>query len=78
MKTYVTFGYAHIHKIDDMVFGKDCVAVIEAEDMQAGRKKAFELFGPKFCTTYCEESFNINGILHHFPRGLVSVESETI
>lgn len=73
MKTYVTFGQVHYHIIDNKVFDKDCVAVIEADNEAKGRNMAFELFGPKFFTTYTEETFDPSD-LEYFPRGLIRVE----
>ena len=35
MKTYVTFGQAHVHNINGVIFDKDCVAVVEG-----GREKS--------------------------------------
>ena len=73
MKTYVTFGQTHIHKIGGKIFDKDCVAVINSAGAEEGRDKAFELFGPKFCFEYPEEHFNHES-MHYFPRGLIEVE----
>jgi len=72
MKTYVTFGQDHIHKIDEIIFDKDCVAVIDGMDQTHGRKIAVETFGMKFCTTYTEESWD-DSMLHYFPRGFVGL-----
>lgn len=73
MKTYVTFGGDHTHEINGKTFDKDCVAVIESESAEAGRKRAFDYFGRKFCMEYSEEYFNL-GSMHYFPRGLIEVE----
>ena len=72
MKTYVTFGQDHRHVIDDKVFDKDCVAVIESESASVGRNIAFEMFGPKFCVEYPEDCFDME-IMKYFPRGFVEV-----
>jgi hypothetical protein len=50
MKTYVTFGHSHMHRINGNIFDKDCVAVVSGD-----RKKVFELFGDKFCFEYPED-----------------------
>ncbi len=41
MKRYFTFGQAHRHEVNGVVFDKDCVAEIEAE---CPRDVALELF----------------------------------
>ena len=73
MKTYVTFGQVHIHKINGKIFDKDCVAVINAENAEEGRKKAFELFSKKFSFEYSEREFKLEW-MKFFHRGLVEVE----
>jgi len=55
MKTYVTFGQTHIHKIDGKVFDEDCVAVIHADSVGEGRKIAMDIFKGQFCTTYLDK-----------------------
>jgi len=72
MKTYVTFGQAHVHKVHGKTFDKDSVAVINCSDKKTGRDKAFELFGDKFFTTYYEDAFGKDS-LKYFPRGLINV-----
>lgn len=67
--TYVTFGQDHAHRVGGVTFDKDSVALIMAPSVSAGRERAFELFGPKFCTTYSQEPE-----LRHFPRGVIPVE----
>jgi len=76
MTTYVTFGTAHRHVINDVVYDTDCIAVIPSKSAQEGRAKAFEYFGSKFCFEY----FNVCPDLIHFPRGriLVSQEAPTL
>lgn len=76
MKTYVTFGQDHIHKINSIVFDKDCVALIESNSTKEGREKAFALFGRKFCFEYPEDHFDFES-LHYYPRGIIPVEKET-
>jgi len=72
MKTYVTFGQDHVHKVNGKVLDKDCVAVINSGSAEEGRKIAFELFGPKFCFEYPEERFDFDS-MSYFPRGLIEV-----
>ena len=73
MKTYVTFGQTHIHRVNGKIFDKDCVAVIETKSAEAGRAKAFELFDRKFCFEYSEKDFQFTW-MNFFPRGLINVE----
>lgn len=72
MKTYVTFGFDHVHVIGDTVLDKDCVAVINCDSAEHGRELAFEFFGPKFCFEYPEEYFKFES-MHYFPRGMIEV-----
>lgn len=69
MTTYVTFGQEHAHSVNGKTFDKDCVAVFPSETANAGRDKAFELFGDKFCFEY----FNKQPDMTYFPRGLIWV-----
>ena len=71
MKIYITFGSGHFHTVNGKTFDKDCVAVIECEDHSDGREKAFEYFGPQFCTSHVEET--IVTIMKYFPRGQIEV-----
>lgn len=70
-KLYVTFGSVHNHIIDGVYFNHNCVAEIECKDYYDGRRIAFEVFGPKFCTTYTEEE--IQDSLHYYPKGIIKV-----
>jgi hypothetical protein len=74
MKTYITFGQDHVHHVNGRVFDKDCVAVIEAATSAAGRAKAFELFGPKFCFEYFETEWKGTEQMKYFPRGYIVAE----
>lgn len=73
MKTYITFGQVHYHKIDNRIFDKDCVAVIEAENASIGREIAFKLFGNKFCFSYTEDTFDYTS-MKFFPRGFIQID----
>lgn len=73
-RTYVTFGYNHIHEINGEIFDKDCVASIPCENRAQGREKAFELFGGRFCFEYHENEFDRRD-LEFYPRGIVEVEA---
>lgn len=70
VKTYVTFGQVHVHRVNGKTFDKDCVAVIEAENATKGREKAFEYFGLKFFTTYIESEWKKED-MEFFPRGYI-------
>lgn len=73
MKTYITFGQDHVHEINNKIFDKNCVAVINSSSVKEGREKAFEIFGTKFCFEYPEDFFD-SDILEFFSRGLIEVE----
>ncbi len=68
MKRYFTFGQAHRHEVNGVVFDKDCVAEIEAE---CPRDVALELFGTKWCWEHEEHS--LKKIMEFFPRGIIKV-----
>lgn len=72
-KTYITFGFDHIHTIDGQIFDKNCVAVITTESAQKGRERAFELFGNKWCFEYPEANWKEEKLIY-FPRGYVYIE----
>ena len=78
MKTYVTFGQDHVHVLEEsetgfrFLFDKDCVAVIESENRNEGRNKAFDIFGPEFCMEYFDQEFKKDS-LRHFSRGIIEV-----
>lgn len=75
MKIYITFGQEHIHKVNGVIFDKDCIAEIECEYESRGREFAVEQFGTKFCTHYLEES--LPKLLPHFPRGIIPLNPTT-
>jgi len=68
MKIYITLGQDHIHKVGGMVYDKDCVVVIEAEDEESGRQIAFDNFGKKWFTSYTENNWDETK-LRYYPRG---------
>lgn len=71
-KTYITFGQDHVHRVNEVILDKDCVAIIESNDPTEGRAIAFELFGPRFCFEYPEAYWNPES-MKYFPRGYVNV-----
>lgn len=72
-RTFVTFGMNHHHLIGRHVINGDTVAVLDCESAQAGRERAFELFGPKFSMEYHEGEWNETQI-KFFPKGYVYVD----
>lgn len=72
MKTFVTFGQAHTHSCAGKTLDKDTVAVYEAPSVEAGRKKAFDLFGDKFFTTYTEDTWD-EDYINFYPKGYVQL-----
>jgi len=70
MKTYITFGQSHAHRVNGKTFDCNCVAAIESEGEEQGRKKAFELFGPMWCFSYIGSPPK----MEYFPRGIIDVE----
>ena len=60
IKTYVTFGQTHVHRIDNTTFDADCVAIIEHSPSEDSRTLVFEYFGEKFCFTYDEKFWKEN------------------
>ena len=72
MKTYVTFGQDHAHSVGGRLFDKDCVAVINHNLPEEGRKLAFEYFDGKFCFEYPESHWD-DASMKYFPRGYIEV-----
>lgn len=69
MKTYVTFGQDHWHKVNGKIFNCDCVAVVNGD-----REKVFELFGPAFSFEFREGIWD-DGLMHLYPQGYIEVEN---
>lgn len=72
-KTYITFGFDHVHEINGQTFDKDCVAVLTTEGPEEGRELAFGLFGRLFCFEY-PEAYWTEDKMRYFPKGYVIVE----
>lgn len=68
MKIYITFGQIHVHSINGKTLDKDCVAVIEAETHEKGRKIAMDIFDGVF-----HQSLNEPPDMSFFPRGLIEI-----
>ncbi len=75
MKIYITFGQSHTHRVNGKTFDCDCVAVFNAPDEEAGRRLAWEYFGPVWCTSYTEEAFTTKDLMRYYPRGEMEVMS---
>lgn len=72
MTTYVTFGSGHAHRINSHTVDCNCVAAIESDTWEEGRRKAFEYFGDKFCFEY----FNEKPDMKFFPRGVIWIDGD--
>lgn len=68
MKTsYFSFGQAHVHKINGIVFDKDIIVKITDE---APRKRMIELFGLKWSMEYHGKP-----TMEFFPRGIYDLNT---
>lgn len=65
-KTFVTFGWGHSHTINNHVFDRDCVAVINAPAAKEGMKVVQQLFGNRYSFAFPQE--NWSGEMH-YPGG---------
>lgn len=68
MKTFVTFGQDHIHRINGKVFDHNCVAIVNGN-----RDDVFKIFGSKFCFEYSEDFWD-DKTMKYYPRGYLEVE----
>jgi len=73
MKIIITFGYGHVHEIDGKIFDKDIVAIVEGETYSECRQKAFDTFGPKFCTDYNITKLEDENFMRYFPKGAIEL-----
>lgn len=64
-KYYFTFGQSHAHRVNNIIFDKDCVVEIEAEDYGSAREKMFDNFNDKWSFQYVEIPD-----MGYFPRGI--------
>lgn len=76
-KFYMTLGHGHAHRVHGVhkgaAFGnvtldRDCIAVIEEEDIDSARKVAFDITGGEFHRVLDEEPD-----MSFFPRGLIPI-----
>lgn len=73
MKTFVTFGQVHVHRVNNKTFDRDCVAVIEAQSEAHARQIAFDCFGDKFFTTHTDKDQMDKDVSKFYPRGYITV-----
>lgn len=78
MKTYITFGSTHRHKVQGKVLDQNTVAVFEHKLAGQGRSWAFQLFGPKFAFEYDEEHWNHDNMDRYFLGGYVEIDGSLI
>lgn len=74
MRFFITFGQVHVHKINDKKLDKDSVAVFNAENEEAGRQKAFEMFERKWSNIYQENEWNNEWLSLYYPRGIINLD----
>jgi len=72
MKTYVTFGWDHVHCIRGIIFDRNCVALITHDKKEDGLDLAFKIFDAKFCFEHPEEHLDRMN-MHYYPRGVIEV-----
>lgn len=68
MKQYFTFGQSHIHKVDGVVFDKNCVVEVEADTFEHARDKMFACFGNMWSMQY-----DYPPDMQFFPRGIIKL-----
>ncbi len=71
-KTYITFGFQHVHMVRGKYLDHNRVAVINSASQEEGRELAFKFFGDKWCGEYPEKYWDANK-LALYPGGLVEV-----
>ena len=73
MKTYITFGQIHTHRINNETLDCDCVAAIEHDADTSGHKIAMRLFDAKFHNAYPEDQFDADKIMPYYSRGIIEI-----
>ena len=71
MKWYLTFGQAHVHRVNGKTFDCDSVAVINGPDEKTCDEMAFDLFKGQFHHHQAELPD-----MSYYPRGLIEVNPE--
>ena len=73
MKTYITFGQIHAHSYGGHTLDKDSIACIEHEANLSGHVIAMSIFNGVFHQAIPEDSFVVEEMLQHFPRGIINL-----
>ena len=68
---YFTFGQAHAHDIDGIVYDRDIVVEVTAESYGAARKRFMKYFGTEWAFQYTEKPD-----MHFFPGGITQLPDE--
>lgn len=76
-RVMITFGQAHVHRVNGKTFDRDCVAIVEGETVYDADKLAFELFKDKFHQRILEEAWDEDD-MKYYPRGYIEVQQEVI
>jgi hypothetical protein len=70
---YFTFGQSHIHKVNQIVWDKDCVCSISAGTEAEARKIMFDTFGLKWSMEYFSPPE-----MEFFPRGIIPLDKHAL
>ena len=65
---YISFGQAHVHRVNGKTFDCDSLCRIYAHNEAAARQRAKEAFDMKWSFLYTEPE------LSYFPRGIIDLE----
>ena len=68
---FLTFGQAHRHKVNGFSLGPDVVCGLYAESYGEARRRAFSMFGAKWCFIYPTLK---EARLEYYPLGLVVID----
>ena len=68
MKVYITFEQIHTHSINGKTFDKNCIGVLEADNVVDGYCRAMNLFNKQFHRALGEKPD-----MSYFPRGLIEL-----
>ena len=73
---FVSFGQAHVHRVNGQTLDADVLAEIQAVDATAARERAFALFGRKWAFIYDGTEMAQGDVLRFFPRAIISLDKE--
>lgn len=68
MRFYVSFGQAHVHRVNGMTFDADSLMMIEAENELQARIGLNQMFAGKWCGIYYDQQ--LGEYLRYFPNGV--------